>query len=127
MFVRFRASAHRLNLSIVETRRRGAKVCQEHVGSLGSYPLEPSMADRIGFWRRLFERLDNLSNRIATDDQAKILDAVNARIPAPTVDDTRSQQLENAKRDARSGDFYVRRTRKPMMALGKWLGPSRRN
>jgi hypothetical protein len=36
MFARFRQSRHRLQVSLVETRRNRGKVQHEHVASLGS-------------------------------------------------------------------------------------------
>ncbi len=101
MFVRFRASARRLDLALVEPKREGAKVRQEHVASLGSCPVEPSTADRVAFWRRLHERLARLSNRITPEDSAKILGAVHAKVPMVTPDEQRALQLENAEKDAR--------------------------
>ena len=100
MFVRFRAAPRRLDLSLLETKRQGAKVRHEHVAGLGSCPHQPSPADRIHFWRRLHERLAKLSNRIGAEDHAKILGAVHARVPMPTPDEQRALQLENAKQDA---------------------------
>jgi len=96
MFVRFRKSARRLDLNVVETRRHGPKVRHEHIASLGSCPVEPSIADRIALWRRLFDRLDKLSNRIGDEDRLKIFDAVQAKFPMPTPEERRALQLENA-------------------------------
>jgi hypothetical protein len=83
MFVRFRQSARRLQLSLVETRRDGGKVRHEHIASLGAVPVSAQVADRVEFWRRLFERLWRLSNRLDDALQAKILGAVHARVPMP--------------------------------------------
>jgi hypothetical protein len=102
MFVRFRqSSSRRLDLSLVEARRSNGKVKQEHVASLGSIFLPPSVADRIAFWARLHERLARLSNRIGGDMHGKILGSVHARIPMPTAEEQRALQLENAKADAK--------------------------
>jgi hypothetical protein len=57
MFVRFRRSTRRLQLSLVETRRDGSKERHEHVANLGAVPLAAEVADRVEFWQRLFERL----------------------------------------------------------------------
>ena len=64
MFVRFRQSANRLQLSLVESCRVGVKVRHEHVASLGAIGMSPSVADRVAFWGRLHERLAKLSNRV---------------------------------------------------------------
>ena len=57
MFARFRQARDRLNVSIVEAARAGAKVRQNHVASLGSVPLSPSPADRVRFWIKAKQRL----------------------------------------------------------------------
>jgi hypothetical protein len=101
MFVRFRKSSRRLDVSLAETRRVNGKILQEHVASLGSITVPPSVADRIVFWQRLHGRLAKLSNRIDAEKQAKILGSVFAKIPMPSADEQRMLQLENAKEDAR--------------------------
>jgi hypothetical protein len=55
MFVRFRQSGRRLQLSLVETQRFGGKVRHEHVASLGSIIVPPSVVDRIAFWARRYQ------------------------------------------------------------------------
>ena len=83
MFVRFRQTPSRLQVSLVEPRRIGGKVCQEHVASLGSI-LTPFTAEgRVEFFRKVTARLKNLSNRIG-DDRGKIVSAIVARIPMAT-------------------------------------------
>jgi hypothetical protein len=99
MFVRFRQAGHRLQASLIETRRIDGKVRHEHVASLGSVILPPSVADRITFWQRLHERLGKLSNRVNADTQAKVLGLVHARIPMVTADEQRALQIENAEAD----------------------------
>lgn len=90
MFVRFRQSARRLQLSLVETRREGGKVRHEHVASLGALPITATLRDRAEFWHRLFERLERLANRLDVEMRTKIVDAVLARVPMPTQDETRA-------------------------------------
>jgi hypothetical protein len=65
MLVRFRETAAGLQGSLVETRRIDGKVRYEHVASLGSVPASPSVADRIAFWRRVYETLAELANQKA--------------------------------------------------------------
>jgi hypothetical protein len=84
MFVRFRQSAQRLQLSLVETRREGGKVRHEHVASLGTAATPLTIAARVDFWTRLHQRLGRLSNRVDAAMQAKVLGAVHARVPMPT-------------------------------------------
>jgi hypothetical protein len=76
------------------------KARHEHIAGLGAITIATSAADRIVFWRRLHDRLSALSNRIV-DEQSKILDAVDERIPMPTPDELRDVQLKNAKVDQR--------------------------
>jgi hypothetical protein len=79
MFVRFRQSGHRLQTSLIENPRVDGKVRHEHIASLGSITLPPSVAERITFWQRLHGRLAKLSNRVTTEDQGKVLGAVHAK------------------------------------------------
>ena len=81
MFVRFRETATRLQMSVTETRRLNGRVQNEHVASFGSVPLPLTVPDRIEFWRRLHDRLAKLSNRIDAATQAKILGQIHARTP----------------------------------------------
>jgi hypothetical protein len=99
MFVRYRETPRRLQVSLVETRRIDGKVRHEHVAALGSIEVPLSIAGRIEFWRRLHERLVTLANRIPA--QAKILGDIHARIPMVTAEEQRALQLENAEAEAR--------------------------
>jgi hypothetical protein len=81
MFVRFRKTPNRLQVSVLETRRAGGRVTSEHIASIGSVERPPSIQARQFFWANLWDRLASLSNRIGPDDQAKIRNAVHARIP----------------------------------------------
>jgi hypothetical protein len=100
MFVRFRETPTRLQLSLVETRREGGKVRHEHIASLGSIKTPLSVAARIEFWRKLHDRLTKLGNRVDPATQAKLLGDVHARVPMVTAEEQRALQLENAKADA---------------------------
>ncbi len=100
MFVRFRATRERLQVSLIETRRANGTVRHEHIASFGSIVMPPSIADRIQFWNRLHQRLAKLSNRVDAERQGKVFTAVHARIPMPTIDEQRALQLDNAKADA---------------------------
>jgi hypothetical protein len=97
MFARFRQTGHRLQVSLVETRRIDGKVRHEHVASFGSVEVPPSVEDRITFWQRLHERLAKLSNRVDVTAGAKILGDIHARIPMVTLDEQQALKLENAK------------------------------
>jgi hypothetical protein len=47
----------------------------EHIASLGSIAMSPSIADRIAFWGRLHQRLAKLSNRVDANTHGKVLAA----------------------------------------------------
>jgi hypothetical protein len=99
MFVRFRPSARRLQVSLVETTRSSGKVTHGHVAGLGSINVSPSPADRIEFWMKLHQRLATLANRIDDETRNKIFAAIHAKIPLPTLDDQLAVQADNAKSD----------------------------
>ena len=42
-----------------------------------------------------------LGDRLASEDQAKIMDMIYARVPMPTIDEQRELKLENVKADER--------------------------
>jgi hypothetical protein len=101
MFVRFRRTPSRLQVSLVEPHRVDGKVRQEHIAALGSVAWQPmTIAGRIEFWRKFHERFDNLDNRIG-DQKIKILNAIHARIPMVTMDEIRALQRENAETDVK--------------------------
>ena len=104
MIARFRQTAAGLQCSLVETRRIDGKVRHEIVASLGSVPASPSVADRIAFWRRIYETLSELANRIDAETQGKIISAVHSRIPIVTPDEqrvTRARPLPRSAQKAR--------------------------
>jgi hypothetical protein len=101
MFVRFRQSRQRLQLSLVSTLRVAGKVRHEHIASLGSVVAPPLLTARVEFWRALHERLARLANRVDAATQAKILDSVHNRIPMPTSEEQRAAQREAAEHDIR--------------------------
>ena len=93
MLVRFRETAAGLQGSLVETRRIDGKVRYEHVASFGSVPASPSVADRIAFWRRVYETLAELADRIDAETQGKIISAVHSRIPIVTPNEQRALRV----------------------------------
>jgi hypothetical protein len=99
MFVRFRQTPSRLQMSVVEGRRVGGKVRHEQIASLGSILVPATIADRLAFWNRLHQRLAKLPNRIGAEEQGKIIGNVHARIPMVTIDEQRALQRENAESD----------------------------
>jgi hypothetical protein len=92
MFVRFRGTKTRLQLSLVENRRANGKVRHEHIASLGSVEMPPSVEARITFWTRLHDRLGKLGNRVDPTTQAKILGDVHMRIPMVTPEEPASPE-----------------------------------
>jgi hypothetical protein len=100
MFIKFRQSGRRLNVSLVETRRRDGKVRNHHVAALGSIVTEPTVADRVAFWNRAGERLEALGNRLGPEAD-KIEAALYERSPIPTAEELRALQIENAHAEQR--------------------------
>lgn len=101
MFVRFRSTKTRLQVSLIETRRINGKVKHDHIAALGSILDMPTIADRIALWKSVHERLARLSNRIDVDTYRKILEQIHARVPMVTPDEQRQLQHENAEADAK--------------------------
>jgi hypothetical protein len=94
MFVRFRKTPRRLQASVVETRRAAGKVASEHVASLGSVTLPMTVRGRQASWAHLWDRLHALSNRVGADDQAKIRNAVHARIPMVLPEEATAEEAK---------------------------------
>src|SRR2546429_2741447 len=84
MLVHFRETPYGLAMSLVESRRENGKVRHEHLASLGSIETPPSVAARIEFWRRLHERLDQLSNRLAPETRGEATAAGQVCVPLVT-------------------------------------------
>jgi hypothetical protein len=101
MFVRFRKTAHRLQVSLIETRWAAGKVRSEHVAGLGSIEEPSSVAGRMAFWQALHDRLRRLANRIDAAQQAVIMGKIHERIPIVTPEEKRALQLENATADVK--------------------------
>jgi hypothetical protein len=101
MYVRFRQRNSRLLLSLVQTRRVDGKATKEHVATLPSVRVDPTVDERIRFWQRIHERLANLSNRVGAEDQRKALEPIHRRVPMVTLDEQRDLQLRNAEADER--------------------------
>jgi hypothetical protein len=99
VFVRFRQTKTRLQMSRIETRRVDGKVRHQHVASLGSIAMPFEAADRVALWAKLFERISKLSNCLDADAQRQIFDAIHARVPLMTQDDLRTLQRDNARTD----------------------------
>jgi hypothetical protein len=100
MFVRFRQTRSRLQLSLIETRRVDGKVRHEHIASLGSVIQPPTVADRGAFWSSLHERMARLSNRLDAAAQAKLMGEVHARVPIVPADERGALQLDAARSNA---------------------------
>jgi hypothetical protein len=60
-------------------------------------PHRKPVASRVEYWQGLHQRLGRLSNRLDGEMKAKILGAVHARVPMPTVDEIHALNLEEAK------------------------------
>jgi hypothetical protein len=97
MFVRFRTTKTRLQLSLIATARVGGKVQHEHIASLGSISMPFTAHDRLDFWQDLHQRLQRLGNRVDGESLGKILTAVHARISMVTTDEQRELKLKSAE------------------------------
>jgi hypothetical protein len=84
MLVRFRQTTAGLQCSLVETRRIDGKVRYEQVASLGAVSRSPSVGDRLAFWRRVYEQLAELADRIDAETQGQIISALHSRVPIVT-------------------------------------------
>ena len=86
MHIRARLEHRRIQISLVDTRRAGGKVRQQHIAALGSVPPKMTVADRLAFWERVSERLSKLGNRLGKDKDghAKLLTELAAKIPPVT-------------------------------------------
>ena len=98
MFVRFRQTKRKLQVSLCETRWTSMGPRQEHVAQLGSVPQPQTIAGRIDFHARLGPRLERLSNRVSPADRDKFLGTICARIPPCTADEV--QAYEEARKSA---------------------------
>jgi hypothetical protein len=99
MFVRFRSTKTRLQLSLIQTMRVDGRVRHEHVGSLGSIRVPATAYDRLEFWQKLHQRLQRLDNRV--DDIGRIMTAVHERVPMVTLDEQRELKISTAEEEAR--------------------------
>jgi hypothetical protein len=95
MLVRFRQTAAGLQCNLVETHRIDGAVRYEQVANLGSIPASPSVADRLAFWRRVYETLAKLASRIDADTQGKIISAVHSRIPIVIPNEQRALRVRS--------------------------------
>ena len=82
---------HRLEVSIVETRRENGKVRQRHIASLGTL-WSDSPADRESFWIECEARLTRLANRLGPDLD-RLRQAIAARIPLVTEDERAAMKV----------------------------------
>jgi hypothetical protein len=104
MFIRFRQGQHRLQVSIVETRRVDGKVRHEHVAGLGSIEMPSTVAARFAFWRGVHERFGRLGNRVDGETRGRLLGAIHERVPMVTPDEQRMWQRENLEADEKFWD-----------------------
>jgi hypothetical protein len=100
MFVRFRTTRTRLQVSLAATRRADGTVRHEYVASLGSLPSAFDAFDRLTFWRDLHGRLARLDNRLSGEEMGRVLGQVHARIPMPTQDEQTALQIATAEDEA---------------------------
>jgi hypothetical protein len=113
MLVRFRQTAAGLQCSLVETRRIDGKVRYEQVASLGSVSRSPSVGDRLAFWRRVYEQLAELADRIDAETQGQIISAVHSRIPIVTPNEQRALRVRPHPHEAEKAPRRQRAEERP--------------
>jgi hypothetical protein len=91
-------------MRLVETRRIDGKLRYEHVASLGSVPASPSVGDRLAFWRRVYEQLAELADRIDAETQGQILPSrtIRQQMARSTLPRTQATRCVNPPVQARS-------------------------
>ena len=87
MFIRFRPTETRLQVSVIETSRHNGKVRQHHVAGLGSLPRQPLLGDRVAFWEYVDQQMHALSKRIDATTREKLRGEIEARAPLRAVHD----------------------------------------
>lgn len=85
MFVRFRISKERYQVSLVASWRDKNGTHQEHLSGLGGLPVRSTKLDRGRFWAGVKRRMAGLGERIHAQDLAKIIAAIERRVPCPTA------------------------------------------
>jgi hypothetical protein len=111
--VRFRQIAAGLQCSLVETRRLDGKVRYEQVASLGSVPPSPSVGDRLAFWRRVYEQLAELADRIDAETQGQIISALHSRVPIVTPNEQRALRVRPRPHGAEKATRHQRAEERP--------------
>ena len=74
-------------IRLVETRCIDGKAQSEHMASLGSCRVPPTVADRVTFWSRAHSCLSRLQNRIDEDTRATLLGELHRRVPMVTPEE----------------------------------------
>jgi hypothetical protein len=85
MHIRARLHRRRLQISLIDTRRVGGKVQQEHIATLGSVPPDMTPADRVAFWTKVHPRLARLGNRFDSATLAKVMGELHAKVPMVAI------------------------------------------
>jgi len=96
MFPRFRRTGNRIAVSIVASVRRGEWVQQEHLWSLGTLSLEPSLAERHAFWTRAAQVLGHYTKA----ERASVVTVLAARVPPPDAEEMAAEEARIAREQA---------------------------
>jgi hypothetical protein len=97
MYPRFRTIGNRIRVSLVASVRRGDRVQQEYLWSLGTLSPEPTLAERHKFWTRVAEVLAPY----APAQRAPVVAALAARVPLPTPEQIATARARRAAEQAR--------------------------
>jgi hypothetical protein len=119
MIVRFRQTTTGLQCSLVETRRIDGKVRYQHVASLGSVPASPSVGDRLAFWRRVYEQLAGLADRIDAETQGQIISSVHSRVPIVTPNEQRALRVRSRPLGVKHAPRHERAEERPQKEESK--------
>jgi hypothetical protein len=95
MFLRERAARGRIQFSLVKSRRVDDKVRQKHVIGLGTVADQPTIQDRVEFWRALNERLDGRLVGLSSEARTKITKAIHSTVPIPSAEERRQLLLNS--------------------------------
>jgi hypothetical protein len=83
---------------LVKAVRVDGKPRQQHIAYLGGITegrikqQKPVVFQK--FWKKVFERLDTLGNRIPPEDRAKIIATIAKKIPIQTMEEIRQMEKE---------------------------------
>ena len=73
----------------------------------------PSVGDRLAFWRRVYEQLAELADRIDAETQGQIISAVHSRVPIVTPNEQRALRVRPHPHEAEKAPRRQRAEERP--------------